>query len=289
MIVVTGANGQLGQQVIEELLLRTAAENIIAAVRNPEKAEALRTLGIQVRKGDYDQPETLKSAFEGARKVLLISSSAVGQRVPQHQAVIHAAEAAGVELLAYTSILHCDRSPMRLAKEHQQTEALLHASTLPSVILRNGWYSENYTMNIPVMLEMKQLFGCAGEGRFASASRRDYAAAAAVALTTDNQAGKTYELAGDNSFNLAEFAALLSEQSKTHIEYQNLNEQDYTQGLIQAGLPEGFAAILADAENCAAKGWLADDSRQLQSLIGRATTPLTDSIQAALSQKTKTR
>ena len=149
MIVVTGANGQLGQLVIEELLQRTAAENIVATVRNPEAAGELAALGIELRQADYDQPETLSRAFAGAEKVLLISSSAVGQRVPQHQAVISAAEEAGVQLLAYTSILHCDRSPLQLAEEHQQTEALLNASAVPSVILRNGWYTENYTMSIP--------------------------------------------------------------------------------------------------------------------------------------------
>lgn len=283
MIVVTGANGQLGRLVIEELLQRTAAENIVAAVRNPEAAGALAELGVQIRQADYDQPDTLTNAFADAKKILLISSSAVGQRVAQHQAVISAAEEAGVQLLAYTSILHCDRSPLKLAEEHQQTEALLKASSVPTVILRNGWYTENYTMSIPVMLEMKQMFGCAGEGRFATASRRDYATAAAVALTTDNQAGKVYELAGDNSFSLAEFAALLSKESGTRVNYQNLSEEDFTQGLIQAGLPEGFAALLANAESGAAEGWLFDDSKQLQALIGRPGTPVEDTVRAALS------
>ncbi|WP_271272351.1 SDR family oxidoreductase [Aliamphritea hakodatensis] len=283
MIVVTGANGQLGRLVIEELLLRTAAENIVATVRNPETAGELAALGIQLRQADYDQPATLTKAFAGAEKVLLISSSAVGQRVPQHQAVIHAAEEAGVQLLAYTSILHCDRSPLQLAEEHQQTEALLNASSVATVILRNGWYTENYTMSIPVMLEMKQLFGCAAEGRFSTASRHDYATAAATVLTTDNQAGKVYELAGDHSFSLAEFAALLSRQSGTQVSFQNLSETDFTRGLVQAGLPEGFAALLANAESGAAEGWLFDDSKQLQALIGRPTTPAEDTVQAALS------
>ena len=129
---------------------------------------------------------------------------------------------------------------------------------------------------------MQQLFGCAGEGRFATASRRDYAAAAAAVLTTENQAGKVYELAGDNSFSLAEFAALLSRQSGTGVSYRNLSEADFTRGLVQAGLPEGFAALLANAESGAAEGWLFDDCKQLQALICRPTTPAEDTVQAAL-------
>lgn len=283
MIVVTGANGQLGQLVIKELLQRIPAASIVAAVRNPEASGELIKQGVQVRHADYDQPETLTAAFAGADKVLLISSNAIGQRVAQHQAVIQAAEQTGIKLLAYTSILHCDQSPMQLADEHKATEALLNASSVGSVLLRNGWYSENYTMNIPAVLDMQTLYGCAAEGRFASASRQDYATAAATVLTSENQAGKVYELAGDSSFDLSEFAAQLSQQSDKQISYQNLSEQDFTQGLVKAGLPEGFASILANAESGAAEGWLFDDSKALQALIGRPTTTIADTIKAALA------
>ncbi|WP_261843016.1 SDR family oxidoreductase [Aliamphritea ceti] len=283
MIVVTGANGQLGQLVIKELLQRIPAAHIVAAVRNPDAADELIKQGVQVRHADYDQPETLTAAFAGADKVLLISSNAVGQRVAQHQAVIQAAEQTGIKLLAYTSILHCDQSPMQLADEHKATEALLNASSVDSVLLRNGWYSENYTMNIPAVLKMQTLYGCAAEGRFASASRQDYATAAATVLTSENQAGKIYELAGDSSFDLSEFAAQLSQQSGKQVSYQNLSEPDFTQGLLKAGLPEGFASILANAESGAAEGWLFDDSKALQALIGRPTTTIADTIKAALA------
>ncbi|MFJ4142985.1 SDR family oxidoreductase [Pseudomonas sp. NPDC089734] len=284
MIVVTGATGQLGRLVIEQLLKRTAASQIIAAVRSPEKASDLAALGIQVRQADYSQPSTLDSAFAGADKVLLISSSELGQRTSQHRAVIEAARRAQVKLLAYTSVLHADTSVLGLAQEHRETEALLRESGVPSVILRNGWYHENYTAGIPAALGLGSVYGCAGDGRISSASRNDYAEAAAVVLTSsEQQAGRVYELAGDESYTLADFAAQLSKQSGKTLPYVNLPEADYQGALEHAGLPQPIAALLADSDTGASKGALYDDSRQLSALIGRATTPVSVSIAAAVA------
>ena len=210
MIVVTGASGQLGRLVIQSLLRKVPAGEIVAAVRDPKRVQDLAALGVQVRQADYNQPATLLSAFAGADKVLLISSSEIGQRVAQHAAVIAAAQQAKVKLLAYTSLLHADRSPLGLADEHRQTEALLQESGLPSVLLRNGWYTENYLASIPAALAHGVLLGSAGEGRIASATRADYAEAAATVLTLDAQAGRVYELAGDQAYTLSELAAELS-------------------------------------------------------------------------------
>ncbi|KPW63251.1 hypothetical protein ALQ64_00236 [Pseudomonas cannabina] len=191
MIVVTGATGQLGRLVIEQLLTRIPASQIIAAVRSPEKAADLSALGVQVRQADYSQPSTLNSAFAGAEKLLLISSSEVGQRLPQHKAVIDAAKSAGVRLLAYTSVLHADTSALGLAKEHRETEDYLRSSGLPFVLLRNGWYTENYVAGAQGALAHGAVLGSAGDGRISSASRLDYAEAAAVALTSaEDQAGR---------------------------------------------------------------------------------------------------
>lgn len=283
MIVVTGATGQLGRLVMDALLHTVPAAQVVAAVRQPAKAADLAARGVQVRRADYSQPATLDAAFQGATQLLLISSSEVGQRVAQHRAVIEAAQRAQVQLLAYTSLLHADTSPLGLAAEHQATEALLRASGLPVVLLRNGWYTENYTASVPAALAHGVLLGSAGTGRIASAARADYAAAAAAVLTRPDQAGRVYELAGDASYTLSEFAAALAVQSGQAVAYQNLPEADYRTALLGAGLPEGLASLLADSDAGAAQGALFDDQRQLSQLIGRPTTPLATTLRAALT------
>lgn len=283
MIAVTGATGQLGRLVIDALLKKVPASEIIAAVRNPEKASDLAALGLQVRKADYSQPATLDTAFQGVDKLLLISSSEVGQRVTQHTAVINAAKHAGVKLLAYTSLLHADTSVLGLGEEHRATEALLHESGLPVVLLRNGWYTENYTASIAPAVAHGAFIGAVGNGRIASAAREDYAQAAATVLTQEDQAGKVYELAGDDSYTLAEFSAEIARQSGKPVVYKDLSETDFKQALISAGLPEGFASMLADSDAGAAKGGLFDDSHTLSKLIGRPTTPYAKVIAATLA------
>ncbi len=282
MIAITGATGQLGRLVIAALLKKVPANQIIAAVRDPEKAKALSDLGIDVRKADYSQPGTLESAFKGVEKLLLISSSEVGQREAQHQAVIDAAKRAGVKLLAYTSLLHADKKLLGLSADHLATEAALRASGLPVVVLRNGWYHENYAASIAPALAHNAFIGAVGEGRISSAARQDYAEAAAAVLVLENQAGKVYELAGDNSYSLAEFAAEIARQSGKKVEYVNLPQAEFSKALVGAGLDEWLANMLADSDAGAAKGGLFDDSHTLSELIGRATTPYQEAVTAAL-------
>lgn len=284
MIVVTGANGQLGRLVIQNLLKTVAANQIVAAVRSPEKAPDLTGLGVQVRKADYNQPATLQSAFEGATRLLLISSSEVGARSAQHEAVIAAAKQAGVELIAYTSLLHADSSPLALASEHLHTESAIRASGLHYAMLRNGWYTENYAMGIPTALAHGALIGSAGDGRIASAARADYAAAAAAVLVGNSSGNHVHELAGDSSYTLAELAAEISRQAGKPLPYVNLGKADYQAALIKTGLPESFAALLADSDAGAAAGGLFDDSRQLSGLIGRATTPMPQTVAETLAR-----
>lgn len=282
MIVVTGASGQLGRLVIQSLLKTVPAAGIVAAVRQPAAVADLAALGVQVRQADYAQPATLDAAFQGATKVLLISSSALGERVAQHGNVIDAARHAGVALLAYTSLLHADTSPLGLAAEHTATEALLRASGVPHVLLRNGWYTENYLASLPAVLQHGAVIGSAGEGRIASAARADYADAAAAVLTRDDQAGQVHELAGDTSYTLAEFAAEVGRQTGRAIPYVNLPEADYRGALLGAGLPEPLAHLLADSDVGASKGGLFDDGHRLSALIGRPTTALAAMVEAAL-------
>jgi len=282
MIVVTGATGQLGRLVIKALLKKVPAAEIVAAVRNREKAKDLAESGIQVRYADYSQPASWDEALKGADKVLLISSSEIGQRANQHRNVIDAAKRSGVKLLAYTSVLHAGTSPLGLAAEHRATEALLSASGVPFVLLRNGWYTENYTAGVPAALAHGGVYGCAGEGHISSAARADYAEAAATVLTADNQAGRVYELAGDSSYTLTELTAEISRQAGKHIGYVNLPESEYKSVLIKVGLPEVVAELLANSDTGASKGALFDDSRQLSKLIGRPTTSLATAIAAVL-------
>lgn len=282
MIVVTGATGQLGRLVIAALLKRIPATDIVAAVRNVDKAQDIAALGVQVRQADYSQPASWDAALQGADKLLLISSNEIGQRTQQHRNVIDAAQRAGVKLLAYTSVLRADTSPLGLAAEHLATETLLRTSGIPFVLLRNGWYSENYTAGIPTALSLGSVYGCAGDGRIASAARADYAEAAAVVLTTEDQAGKTYELAGDSAYTLSEFAAEVSRQSGKAIGYVDLPEAEYKKALLGAGLPEFLAELLANSDTGVKQGALFDESGQLGKLLGRATTPLAAMVKAVL-------
>lgn len=285
LIGVTGASGQLGRLAIQSLLARDyPAARIVAIVRDPAKVTDLAAAGVQVRQGDYDRPDTLDSALAGVERLLLVSSSEVGKRAPQHQAVIDAAVRAGVGLVAYTSLLHADTSPLGLAVEHVQTEQALQASGLPHVLLRNGWYAENYTAGIPGVLQHGTLFGSAGDGRLSLATRTDYAAAAANVIASDEtQAGKVYELAGDEAMTLADFAAELARQAGAPIAYQDLPQLDYRDALLSAGLPGFVAELLSDSDAGAAKGGLFDDSGTLGQLIGRPTTPIADVIAKALA------
>ncbi|MFZ4219305.1 SDR family oxidoreductase [Enterobacter ludwigii] len=282
MIAITGATGQLGQLVIKQLLNTVPANQIVAIVRNPAKAEALSQQGITVRQGDYADESTMTSALKGVEKLLLISSSEVGQRAIQHQNVINAAKAAGVKFIAYTSLLHADKSPLGLHVEHVATEKALAESGIPYALLRNGWYTENYLASAPPALEHGVFIGAAGEGKIASATRADYAAAAARVISGDGHAGNVYELAGDHAWTLSELAAELSKQSGKNVAYQNMSEADFAAALKGVGLPAGLADMLADSDVGASKGGLFDDSHTLSKLIGRPTTPLSESIKAIL-------
>ena len=281
-IAITGATGQLGSIVIEKLLLQTEANNIVALVRNSAKATHLTAQNIEVREFDYDRPETLVPALSGIDKLLLISANEVGRRTPQHKAVIDAAKVAGVPYLAYTSLLRADTSPLGLAQEHRETEKLIQDSGLRYTFLRNNWYSENYLAGVAHTIEIGTLFGAAQDGRISSASRIDYAEAAAKVLTSTGHDNQTYELAGSQSFSLSELATLIGQAASKTINYQNLSAEEYTQGLTQVGLPAGLVEVIVDADIQTIQGAMYSDSQDLEQLIGRKTTNIQDAIKAAL-------
>ena len=284
MIAVTGASGKLGNWVIQELLKRTEAKNIVALVRDPQKTQNLQALGVQVRQADYEQYNTLVDALNGVEKLLLISSNEIGKRATQHQAVINAAVAAKVQHLAYTSVLNADSSTLGLSEEHRVTEKAILASGLKYTFLRNGWYLENHTENLASALQHGVILGAAGEGRFSSASRQDYATAAAIVLTQAGHENKIYEFAGNQSFTLQDLAKELSHQSQKKIVYQDMSEAEYEKALIGFGLPQALAHLLADSDTGAKNGQLESRSTDLNKLIGRESTTLRSAIQSAIKE-----
>ena len=279
-IAVTGASGKLGRLVIEELKERTSVENIVALVRNPQK---VADLGVEAREFDYDQAAQQSAALKGVDILLLISGNEIGKRLPQHTNVIEAAKNAGVKTIVYTSLLKADSSTLGLAGEHIGTEEVLKKSGIPHVILRNGWYTENYTESLQAVIGLGTLYGSSGDGKISSATRGDYAAAAATVLTSEGQEGKVYELAGDEAFTRSDYAAEISRQTGKDIPYVNLPENDYAQALIKSGLPEGLAQFLASSHVSTEKGDLFDDGHQLSKLIGRPSTSLSKAISDALA------
>ena len=282
--LVTGASGQLGGLVIDALLARVPAGEVGALVRRPEAVAPLEAKGVSVRVASYDDPAALTAAFAGVERLLLVSSSEVGKRAAQHGNVIDSAKSAGVGFIAYTSILGADSSPLTvLPAEHMATEQALAASGLPYALLRNGWYTENYTMGVPTALEHGGMIGTIGDGRVSSATRADYAEAAAIVLSGDLPAsGTVYELAGDTSYSLPDFAAALSELSGKEIGYTDMPPEAYQAALIGAGLPAPVAEMLADSEKGAAQGGLFSEDKTLSTLLGRPTTPWRDTLAAAL-------
>ncbi|QFZ22130.1 SDR family oxidoreductase [Saccharothrix syringae] len=282
MIVVTGATGKLGRLVVNALLERGA--EVVAAVRDPGRARDLADRGVEVREADYDRPGTLGPAFDGAGQVLLISGSEVGRRVPQHWAAVDAAKTAGVRLLAYTSVLHADTSTAVVAPEHRATEEYVRASGVPFAFLRNGWYNENYEAVVRESLTTGVIPGAAHDGRVASAARADYAEAAAVVLTGEGHEGAVHELSGDVAWTMAELAALVTEVSGTEVVYHDMEAVQYARTLVGGGVPEVVARTVARMDTDIAEGLLADVTGELARLIGRPTTPMRETVLAAVKR-----
>jgi NAD(P)H dehydrogenase (quinone) len=286
---VTGATGKLGAHAIDLLLLEggVPATSVVAFVRNASSdiAKGFAARGVVVREANYDDGvEKWEKALAGIDRLLLISSSEVGKRLPQHEAVVKAAKRAGVEQLAYTSILHASTSRMMLAGEHKATEEVIRVSGIPSwTLLRNGWYTENFTESLASAVEHGVIVGSTGDGKIAAAARRDFAAAAVAVLRNPAlHKNKTYELAGDQTFTKGELAAEVGRQIGRPVEYKDLPASDFAKALESFGLPEPFAKILADCDEGVRRGELEEPGGDLHRLIGRATTPLNESIRAAL-------
>lgn len=277
-LALTGASGQLGRLAVAALKAR--GHSPVALVRDPAKAA---DLNVETRAFDYKATATLAPALAGVTTLVLISSNDFDDRVGQHRNVIAAAKAAGVGRIVYTSLLRADRSAMLLAADHKATEEAIRDSGLAFTLLRNGWYTENHTGSLAGAIAAGALIGAAGEGRFSSAARADYAEAIAVAATDDSHAGQTHELAGDSAYSYADLAAEVSRVTGKTIPYNDLPPETYA-GILQSfGLPAGFAHVLADSDVQAGKGALQEDSRTLSRLIGRPTTPMPVIVAQALA------
>lgn len=278
-IGITGAAGQLGKLVVEQLKARFSTENIVTLART---AENVKELGVEVRAFDYNKAEDLQEQLNGIDKLLLISSNEIGQRTRQHRNVIKAAQRAGVKWIVYTSLLHADSTTVNLAGEHLETEKVLKESGIDYTILRNGWYTENYTASIGGAIAGGAFIGAAASGKISSAARIDYAEAAVVVLLSENYKGKVFELAGDNAYTLNDLAAELSNQTGKDLPYRNLPEEEYAKILESFNVPSFFAQAIASWDVSASKGDLFNDSGELSKLIGRPTTLLSASVKSAL-------
>ncbi len=285
-IAITGAAGQLGRLVIDDLLSAgIPGTDLIAIVRDPDKASALTDAGVQVRVADYNDRGSVQAALADVDKMLMISSPQIGSRVPQHRNIIDAATTAGVSYVAYTSVLHADISHIGLAAEHYATENAIASSGLDFTFLRNGWYWENFTANVRGIglvptLQTGILLGAGGDGRLAGAARADYAQAAATVLMTPRHIGKFYELGGER-LSYAELAAVVSETTGTPVVYKNLTEEQYTSALVNAGLTDAAAKTLASYDAGIARGELDTQTGDLQTLIGRPLTSVAEIIRKA--------
>ena len=278
-IGITGATGQLGRLVVEKLKEKLPPDSLVALVRSTAKAA---DIGVEAREADYEKPETLDSALNGVDTLLLISSSEIGKRATQHQNVINAAKHNGVKRIVYTSLINADTSTLSLAAEHLATENALKESGIPHTILRNGWYTENWDATIPGAIAGGALLGSAGNGKISAASRKDFADAAVAVLTSEGHEGKIYELGGDEGFTLTDLAAEISKQTGKDIPYKNLPQDEYATILANFGLSAGLAEAIAGWDISISKGDLYNDSKQLSSLIGRQTTPVSEAVAQAV-------
>ena len=283
MIVVTGATGQLGTHVVEGLLKQVPADEVAVVVRDAAKAVRFGELGVEVRVADYNDPASLDDAFREGEKALLISGSEIGQRVPQHKAVIDAAKNAGVALLGYTSVLGGPAADMELAREHQATERYIIDSGLPYVLLRNGFYHEVYTEALGQAIANGGLLTSAVEGaKVATAARADYAAAAVAVLTGEGHENRAYELSGDQAWTFEEYAEEVSRQLGSELPVNRVPADTHREILVGVGLPDPLAAVFVGVDDAISRGLLAVQTGDLSKLIGRPTTPLAESIAQGL-------
>lgn len=276
-IAITGATGQFGAIALD--LLKTKNADVIALVRSPEKIS-----GVEARKFDYSKTEGQVEALKGIDTLILVSSNEIGQRSAQHKNAIESAKKAGVKHIIYTSLLGAtnDNTVKSLAGEHVETEAALKSSGITYTILRNGWYTENYTSSIPAALANNAFYGSAKNGRISSALRAELAETAVNVALGEGHENKTYELAGSTSWTLTDLAAEISKQTGRNIPYVDLPAENYAEALVQAGLDSDFAGLIAQWDVDASKDALFSEDKTLEKLLGRPTAELDVAVKQSL-------
>jgi NAD(P)H dehydrogenase (quinone) len=289
IFAVTGASGHLGRLVILDLIARgVPTSHIVALVRMRGNAADLAERGVDVRVADYTQPDVLRPALAGVNRLLLVSGSEAGHRLAQHTNVIEAARTDGVSRIVYTGILNSNHTSNPLAREHQDTERVLRESGVGFTVLRNGWYTENYTERLNEYIKAGEIMGAAGLGRISAAARQDYAAAAAAALLEDSEGIRTYELGGP-AFDFVELARTITTITGTRVAYHDLSVDDYIDALRRSGVDDGTARFIAAIDASIARGDLYTTSRDLELLLGRPAIPLAQMVGEAYRQTDKHR
>ena len=283
-ILVTGATGQLGSLVVETLLKTVPAEQIVVSVRNPEKAEALRARGVEVRQGDFDRPETLDAAFAGIDRLLLISTDGDTEtRIRQHAEAVAAAVRAKVGFIAYTSLANATESPLFLAPVHRATEEAIRRTGIPYSFLRNNWYLENESTSIRAVLGGAPWVTSAGSGKVGFATRRDYAEAAAAVLTGSGHENTIYELSG-KPVTQDEFVSTLAGVLGREVPLVKVSDAGYADIMRQAGVPEPVVPFLVAIQGGIRDGSLEIHSTDFEKLLGRPATPIGDGLRTLVDQ-----
>lgn len=275
-LVVTGAGGHLGRRVVE-LLLEAGVSHIIATTRHPEKLADLAQRGVTVRYANFDEAESLTTAFAGADRLLLVSTDALGVRQAQHLAAIQAAEAVGVQHIIYTSLIAADDTPVTLAVDHTVTEAALHASAMGYTILRNNLYAENLIASLGQAQALGgNLYSATDDAKVAYVTREDCARVASAALASDFVGRRTLDVTGSEALSLSEVAQIASSLSPQTITHIALPLEVLKENLLKAGLPLFVAELIASFDAATAQGKHSPVTTTIEDLTGRKPIRLAD-------------
>ncbi|SEL54476.1 NAD(P)H dehydrogenase (quinone) [Blastococcus sp. DSM 46786] len=278
-IVVTATSGHLGHLVVQDLLDRgVPASDVVAGARKPDAVADLAASGVRTTRIDYDDPATVEAAVGAGDTFVLVSGNDLVNRDRQHADAIASAARAGAHHLVYTSGLRAAESPSPIAARHAPTEEAVRGSGVPFTILRNGWYTENYGRDLHGVRQSGVLLASVGEGRVASASRRDFAQAVGAVVTSGGHLGRTYELSGDVAWTYDDLAAALSEVLGRDVIYRSVTPDEHLEMLTGAGIPEQFARMGVAVDGGIRDGAFAYRNGDLARLIGRPTTPLVDGL-----------
>lgn len=277
-MLVTGATGKLGSKIVETLLKKVPVNQLAVSVRNPEKAEGLQARGVDVRKGDFDYPETLDGAFAGVDRLLIISADGDNEtRIRQHANAIAAAERAGVKFIAYTSIANAKESENILAPTHKATEEAIMKTGIPYSFLRNNWYLENEIPSIQGVLAGAPWVTSAGNGKVGWALQQDYADAAVAVLTGNGHENTIYELSG-KLLTQEEIVSALGNVLGKEVPIQQVDDNIYADIMKGAGVPDFLIPFLVEIQAGIREGTLEVESNDFQKLLGRPATPISDGL-----------